>query len=566
MLFGIHEDLIYHHDAALRKPVRTLTMIIITGIGRSGTSFTAKVLCEAGVDFKGNWFDEKIKAGMEYDKVADLNNRLMKGLASSLDEAIAQSGAPEIKSELSGGVVVKDPRFILTLDFWLSAGFRIEHIIHCARDYREVYDSSTKSGCGIGGDLISGINILSYEGFKIFSSHAERIFFRLAAKSGIPVTTIWFPKSVNDFSEVEKLGFLVDRERLKEAWERTRRPDMVGSKAGQITEADDKQKLFNAYAKLGQKEQQIRHMEQRIADINLELGLKEEQLDRRADEINQLTKELSELKASWPKKMERTFRKKIVIPTKELFSSPPKIWGNSIPKSGTHLLSGIFMNMGFRIAQNGNVLPWLSSEEIEQKIKCLKNGEYLIGHRKFDENFNRMLEKNKIPHFLIVRDPRDVVVSKAFYIARTPEHAFCSYFNNIDSPKRFIAAIKGVPGESGDAPAKRYGVPSIAEIYKQYLPWLREKRCLLIRFEDIVGNRGGGNDEKQFLELRRIAKHLKMPLKDLELKEIAFKTFNEKSLTFRKGQIGDWVNWLDDEMLSLLKKEENIYKEFGYSI
>lgn len=548
-------------------------MIIITGIGRSGTSFTAKVLCEAGVNFKGDWFDEKIKAGMEYDKVADLNNRLMKGLAASLDEAISQGGVPEIKSELSGGVVVKDPRFILTLDFWLSAGFRIEHIIYCARDCGEVYDSSVKSGCGIGGDLISGINILSYEGFKIFSSHAERIFLNLAARFGVPVTTIWFPKSVVDFSEMEKLEFLADRERLKEAWERSRKPDMVGSKAGQITELNDKQKLFNAFAKLSQKEQQtrhmeqqIRHMEQQIADISLELSLKEDQLGRRADENNKLAKELSELKTRWPKKMERAFRKKILIPTKELFSSSPKIWGNSIPKSGTHLLSGIFMNMGFRIAQDGNLLPWVSSEEIQKKIKCLKGGEYLIGHRKFDDKFNSMLKENKIPHFLIVRDPRDVVVSKAFYIANTPEHAFCCHFNKLNPHKRFIAAIKGVPGEPGDTPAKRYGVPNIAEIYKQYLPWLKEKGCLLIRFEDLVGSRGGGSDEKQFLELRRIAKHLKLPFKDNELKEIAFKTFNENSLTFRKGQIGDWKNWLDDEMVSLLKKDEHIFKEFGYSL
>lgn len=241
----------------------------------------------------------------------------------------------------------------------------------------------------------------------------------------------------------------------------------------------------------------------------------------------------------------------------------PRILVNSIPKSGTHLLSEVIINMGFKHAGQINYAEIdgvpsrvLTMDEIEQKIHFLKKGRYLIGHKYFDEDFSKILKKNKISHLFIVRDPRDVAVSKAFYFPKRPEHELNSHFLGLNERERFIASINGVPGR----------MRSVAEIYNIFLPWLSENDCLTVKFEDLVGNQGGGNDEKQSETLRRIAVHLGIPFDESELKEIAFKSFNKNSGTFRKGQIGDWVNWLDDETLSLLKKDASIFKEYGYSI
>ena len=166
----------------------------------------------------------------------------------------------------------------------------------------------------------------------------------------------------------------------------------------------------------------------------------------------------------------------------------PKLLVNSIPKSGTHLLSEVIVNMGFRHAGQINHpeidhVPssrLLTMEEIEQKLKSLKKGRYVIGHKSFDEDFDKILRKNKFSHILTVRDPRDVAVSKAFYLLKRPEAELHSHLISLSERERFIASINGIPGR----------MRSLAELYNMFLPWLNEGSCLMIKFEDLVGSRG----------------------------------------------------------------------------
>jgi hypothetical protein len=237
----------------------------------------------------------------------------------------------------------------------------------------------------------------------------------------------------------------------------------------------------------------------------------------------------------------------------------PKVFSNSIPKSGTHLLAQVLLNMGFvnKNTRDGDLVRLTPLDEIEQIMKLLNGGEYISGHRDYSKEFNNILKKHKVSHILIVRDPRDVVISRTFYILKKPTHKLFAHFNGISRNECFIASIKGVDWGN---------MLSIAEVYNRFLPWLNKNSCLVVRFEDLIGTRGGGSDEKQFEVLTNIAKHFGIPLEKSELKEIAYKAFNEGSPTFRKGQIGDWANWLDDEMQAIIKKDTGIFKKYGYSI
>lgn len=266
-----------------------------------------------------------------------------------------------------------------------------------------------------------------------------------------------------------------------------------------------------------------------------------------------------------PKKIERSFRKKFISPVRDLINTYrrrnyPRVFGNSIPKAGTHLLCQIFLNMGFKNknASVGGPNCSMSLEEIEQKMKLLEKEEILYGHRHFEEELNNILSKNKISHVLIVRDPRDVVVSLAFYLPKRPEQKDFPDIQNLSQHERLMACIKGIDDT--------IDLPSIAKRYKDYIPWLNDDNCLVIKFEDLIGSHGGGDDKKQLETLRRITEHVGISFGERELKEIASKTFNERSATFRKGQIGDWANWLDDDMLDILKKDRGIFEKFGYSI
>lgn len=87
-----------------------------------------------------------------------------------------------------------------------------------------------------------------------------------------------------------------------------------------------------------------------------------------------------------------------------------------------------------------------------------------------------------------------------------------------------------------------------------YLEWMKETCCLTIRFEGLIGSRGGGDDEIQHQTVSSIVSHLDVKLSDEVIHEIADNTFFPKSSTFRKGEIGDWKNHFTDEHKHLFKK------------
>ncbi len=242
----------------------------------------------------------------------------------------------------------------------------------------------------------------------------------------------------------------------------------------------------------------------------------------------------------------------------------PRILANSIPKAGTNLLLELFKNIEGLKNVNRGVDFLMSFEEIIAALSQLRKGEYLYGHLFYDQGISAFLEQCSISHVLIVRDPRDVAVSLAFYVPGQPSNRFYKFFKDLNSVReRIIYAIRGVPENLVKG---QPGLGNMAERYRRCTPWLQDERCLVVRFEDLVGARGGGDDDRQFATTCRITRHVGIKLTENQLHRIANSMFNEVSPTFRKGEIGSWRDWLDAEMLSMLSRDKAIYREFGYEL
>jgi hypothetical protein len=85
-----------------------------------------------------------------------------------------------------------------------------------------------------------------------------------------------------------------------------------------------------------------------------------------------------------------------------------------------------------------------------------------------------------------------------------------------------------------------------------------------VSFEEIVGEKGGGNDELQLKAIWSIM--LKLQIEG-EPKKIAKKIYNPKSDTFNKGKIGSFKNKLKDYHYEMFKKlNQDFMDEFGYDI
>jgi hypothetical protein len=98
------------------------------------------------------------------------------------------------------------------------------------------------------------------------------------------------------------------------------------------------------------------------------------------------------------------------------------------------------------------------------------------------------------------------------------------------------------------------------------IAWQNEPNCLFVRFEDLIGEKGGGSDERQTDTIKRIASYLGIPCDrniDGKIKAI----YDPSARTFRSGKIDGWKTSLDGESIELLNKYcQPLCQEAGYEV
>jgi hypothetical protein len=62
----------------------------------------------------------------------------------------------------------------------------------------------------------------------------------------------------------------------------------------------------------------------------------------------------------------------------------------------------------------------------------------------------------------------------------------------------------------------------------------------VVRFEDLVGDLGGGSKKAQYQLIKHLAGHLRLTLRMSDIERIAEASYSSRSPTFRKGQMGTW--------------------------
>jgi hypothetical protein len=95
----------------------------------------------------------------------------------------------------------------------------------------------------------------------------------------------------------------------------------------------------------------------------------------------------------------------------------------------------------------------------------------------------------------------------------------------------------GVPGDL-------FYQPEIGARYRAFVDWIDSAVGHTVRFEDLVGNQGGGSDDQQLKAVLGILDHLGYPPESAA--PIARRLFSERSATFRSGTIDSWRRDLPD--------------------
>ena len=220
----------------------------------------------------------------------------------------------------------------------------------------------------------------------------------------------------------------------------------------------------------------------------------------------------------------------------------PIIFGNAIPKCGSKLLFNILRGLQelgpFIDTGLNEIKPFFQGDVtsqtwINKQLDALQGGDIRFGYLYgYDENIKRLTQDNWAS-FLIIRDPRDQVISEIFFAMEIHRgHALHAFLHaQEEMGARISALLHGID----DGAYKRVG---IRDHYERFLPWMEEEGICIIRYEDLIGRRE--------TELRKIIKHLSgrgfTPdiTQDQAIKTIERQMEPSKSETFRKGQSGGW--------------------------
>ncbi len=181
--------------------------------------------------------------------------------------------------------------------------------------------------------------------------------------------------------------------------------------------------------------------------------------------------------------------------------------------------------------------------------------------------FERMVDQYSYANFFSIRDPRDMIVSFAYMVHENRE-------------KTKSVSVEDVIFDLITGEQKYYmpwaveiheGYPLLWEIglekfYRIYMPWLKAKNFMVIRFEDLIGEKGGGSEAVQLKTIMKIGQHLKCPMTVNKAQEIIKELFGG-TWTFREGQIGSWKKHFTPKIMQAFKSRKGLMEllvDLGY--
>jgi len=222
----------------------------------------------------------------------------------------------------------------------------------------------------------------------------------------------------------------------------------------------------------------------------------------------------------------------------------PRVIANSMPKSGTHLLATLLDQLeGMRFA--GQLVAFddadrhdavKSLKHLDRRLRLLRDSHYIGGHLMRDPRVEERVAASGVKLVTIMRDPRAVVVSGAHYVMDAPQirgrREALELFPDFPSVLRALVMGHGEPGDP-------MYFPEIGARYAAYADWTSSSAGLTVRFEDLIGTRGGGSDEEQLRQVSAITEFLGYELGDASA-GMASRLFSEKVVTFRAGTIDSW--------------------------
>jgi len=241
---------------------------------------------------------------------------------------------------------------------------------------------------------------------------------------------------------------------------------------------------------------------------------------------------------------------------------------NSIPKSGTYLLHQIlnsisFLNdYGLFVASRPTLTyKKRSSKKITSFFERIYKDEFILGHVEYSLDIEKFLKKNNAVKILLIRDPRDVVVSESHYLTYLNHfHKLSKSFKSLlTQEERVNYAIYGDVYLN-----TKYDFLPIIDRYESFIKWTKNTNCFVIKYEELIDCRR----DKVIIDLLNfLTNSLNISINtSIELKKIKNSlATGRKGHTFRLGKSQIWKNILTKEQKNYFKSRMGkILRELNY--
>jgi len=239
------------------------------------------------------------------------------------------------------------------------------------------------------------------------------------------------------------------------------------------------------------------------------------------------------------------------------FTDAPPIFGNSKPKSGSHLLIQILdgftqiMPYAYVAAEPIRTIEKdgkrRTVNQIADDLKRIPHSVIGWGYVEASpENVSVLCQPGRVNYF-IYRDPRDMLVSQVFFATNMhEEHGMHTFYKSLpDFGERLKVAITGIDRDG-------LKMVSVKQRYQGVFEWMEQPHVMCIRFEDLINNRDTTLNA-MLDEVEKTGYKIPTP-REKALKILVEAIQPKKSRTFRSGKTGGWKEYFAEEHKSLFKE------------
>jgi len=234
-----------------------------------------------------------------------------------------------------------------------------------------------------------------------------------------------------------------------------------------------------------------------------------------------------------------------------------------IPKAGTHLIMRtvhLMTGKGVIGVVGGTKEDFLKSLEIAKQQNAILKCHHYSG------DFTSAISKLGYKNVFVCRDPRDACVSLVVYLDKMngKKRDFFTVPDEWDTLSFDDKLYAVIVGNNCSSYMKTW--------FERLANWSKHPGSLVVRFEDLVGENGGGSNQVQLQTLIDIAAYTNMNIRLEELEKIADDLYKPTSqecayegITYTPGQIGNWRLFFNKKNKQLFKKAFNhLLVQFGY--